>query len=146
MIASKNCIDLLKKYEGLSLKSYLCPKGVATIGYGSTMWNDSKPVKLGEVITIEDAEKLLMDDLKKRSVIIQNLNLNQNQFDSILVFIYNIGIRAFLNSTMLKKIKVNPNDATIKDEFLRWVNKGSAFEKGLTKRRLEEATLYEKKI
>jgi lysozyme len=145
MIASKNCIDLIKKYEGLKLKSYLCPKGVATIGYGSTMWNDKTPVKLGEVITIEGAEKLLMADLKKRSVVIQNLNLNQNQFDSILVFIYNIGIRAFLNSTMLKKIKVNPNDATIKDEFLRWVNKGSAFEKGLTKRRLAEAKLYYEK-
>ena len=146
MTPSKNCIDLIKKYEGLKLKSYLCPKGVATIGYGSTMWNDKTPVKLGEVITIEGAEKLLMADLKKRSKVIQNLNLNQNQFDSILVFIYNIGIGAFLDSRMLKKIKVNPNDATIKDEFLRWVNKGSAFEKGLTKRRLEEATLYEKKI
>lgn len=145
MIPTKNCIDLIKRFEGLRLKSYLCPKKVATIGYGSTMWNDSKPVKLGEVITIEGAEKLLMLDLKKRSAAIQNLNLNQNQFDSILSFIYNIGIGAFQRSTMLKKIKVNPNDATIKDEFLRWVNKGSAFEEGLTKRRLAEAKLYYEK-
>jgi lysozyme len=146
MTPSKNCIDLIKRFEGLKLKSYLCPAKIATIGYGSTMWIDSKPVKLGEVITIEGAEKLLMLDLKKRSAAIQNLNLNQNQFDSILSFIYNIGIGAFQRSTLLKKIKVNPNDPTIKDEFLRWVNKGSAFESGLTKRRLAEAKLYYEKM
>jgi lysozyme len=146
MTPTKNCIDLIKRFEGLRLKSYLCPAKIATIGYGSTMWNDSKPVKLGEVITIEGAEKLLMLDLKKRSAAIQNLNLNQNQFDSILSIIYNIGIGAFQRSTLLKKIKVNPNDPTIKDEFLRWVNKGSAFESGLTKRRLAEAKLYYEKM
>jgi lysozyme len=142
MLPSSKCIDLIKKFEGLFLKSYLCPAGVPTIGYGSTMWNDSKKVKIGEVITLEGAEKLLMWELEKKSVCLQKLNLNQNQFDSLLSFIYNVGVGAFTKSTLLKIIKVNPNDAKVREQLMRWVNKGSSFEKGLTRRRTAEANLY----
>jgi len=142
MLPSSKCIDLIKKFEGLFLKSYLCPAGVPTIGYGSTMWNDSKKVKIGEVITLEGAEKLLMWELEKKSVCLQKLNLNQNQFDSLLSFIYNVGVGAFTKSTLLKIIKVNPNDVKVREQLMRWVNKGSSFEKGLTRRRTAEANLY----
>jgi lysozyme len=142
MLPSSKCIDLIKKFEGLFLKSYLCPAGVPTIGYGSTMWNDSKKVTIGEVITLEGAEKLLMWELEKKSVCLQKLNLNQNQFDSLLSFIYNVGVGAFTKSTLLKIIKVNPNDAKVREQLMRWVNKGSSFEKGLTRRRTAEANLY----
>lgn len=142
MIASKNCINLIKKFEGLFLKSYLCPANVATIGYGSTMWSDGRKVKLGEVISLDGAEKLLMWELEKKSVCLQGLNLNQNQFDALLSFIYNVGVGAFKKSTILKLIKLNPMDKGIRDQFMRWVNKGSSFEKGLTRRRKAEADLY----
>lgn len=142
MLPSSKCIDLIKKFEGLFLKSYLCPAGVPTIGYGSTMWNDSKKVKIGEVITLEGAEKLLMWELEKKSVCLQKLNLNQNQFDSLLSFIYNVGVGAFTKSTLLKIIKVNPNDVKVREQLMRWVNKSSSFEKGLTRRRTAEANLY----
>ena len=142
MIASKNCINLIKKFEGLFLKSYLCPANVATIGYGSTMWSDGRKVKLGEVVSLEGAEKLLMWELGKKSVCLQGLNLNQNQFDALLSFIYNVGEGAFKKSTILKLIKLNPMDKGIRDQFMRWVNKGSSFEKGLTRRRKAEADLY----
>jgi len=142
MIASQQCIDLIKKFEGYFDKAYVCPAGKNTIGFGSTMWMDGKPIKLGEVITMEGAEKLLKWEMEKKSIALQNLNLNQNQFDSCLSFIYNCGIGAFNRSTLKKKIRINPNDPTIRDEFMRWVNKGSSFEKGLTKRRKAEADLY----
>jgi lysozyme len=142
MTPSQNCINFIKKFEGLFLKSYLCPAGVATIGYGSTMWNDNKKVELGQTVSLEGAEKLLMWELENKAKVLQGLNLNQNQFDSLLSFIYNVGTGAFKRSTMLKKIKVNPNDATIRDEFMRWINKGSSFEKGLRRRRKAEADLY----
>ena len=142
MKPSKKCNDLIKKFEGLFLKSYLCPANVATIGYGSTIWSDGKKVKLGEVISLEGAEKLLMWELEKKSVCLQDLNLNQNQFDALLSFIYNIGVGAFKKSTILKMIKLNPTDKGIREQFMRWVNKGSTFEKGLTRRRKEEADLY----
>lgn len=142
MTPSQKCIDFIKKYEGLFLNSYLCPAGVATIGYGSTMWTDNKKVQLGQKITLEGAEKLLMWELENKAKVLEGLNLNQNQYDSLLSFIYNCGIGAFKRSTLLKKIKVNPNDPTIRDEFMRWINKGSSFEKGLRRRRKAEADLY----
>ena len=146
MMPSQNCIDLIKKFEGLFLKTYLCPAGVPTIGYGSTMWNDGKKVELGQKITLEGAEILLMWELKNKANALHRLNLNQNQFDALMSFIYNIGISAFLNSTLFKKALVNQNDETIRNEFMRWnkakVNGKMIVLKGLNNRRIAESNLY----
>ena len=143
---SQNCIDLIKKFEGLFLKSYLCPASIATIGYGSTMWNDGKKVELGQKITLEGAEILLMWELKNKANALHRLNLNQNQFDALMSFIYNIGISAFLNSTLFKKALANQNDETIRNEFMRWnkakVNGKMVVLKGLNNRRIAESNLY----
>ena len=143
---SQNCIDLIKKFEGLFLKSYLCPAGVPTIGYGSTMWNDGKKVVIGQTITLEGAEILLMWELKNKANALHRLNLNQNQFDALMSFIYNIGISAFLNSTLFKKALANQNDETIRNEFMRWnkakVNGKMIVLKGLNNRRIAESNLY----
>jgi lysozyme len=115
---------------------------VPTIGYGSTAWCNGQKVKMGEIVSMTTAEKLLMVDLGNRSKVLQGLNLNQNQFDALLSFIYNVGIGAFRRSRLLAKIRQNPNDITIRAEFMRWINKGSSFERGLTRRRDAEANLY----
>ena len=106
MTPSQNCVDLIKKFEGLYLESYLCPASVATIGFGSTMWTDGKKVKLGEKISIEDAEKLLKYELNNISLNLSKLitNLNQNQFDAICSFVYNLGLGALKSSTLFKKM------------------------------------------
>jgi lysozyme len=142
MKPSKNCIDLIKKFEGFRDKAYLCPANVVTIGFGSTTWADGKKIKMGEVISMDGAEKLLAIDLGKRVKALEGLNINQNQIDSLLSFIYNVGVGAFKRSTLLRKVKANPQDSTIHDEFMRWVNKGSPFEKGLKRRRTAESNLY----
>jgi lysozyme len=149
MIASKNCINLIKMFEGYKAKSYLCPASVVTIGWGSTMYTDGRKIKLGDTINEDQAEILLMWELKNKSIALHGLNLNQNQFDSLLSFVYNLGIGAFAKSTLKKKILLNPNDVTIKDEFMKW-NKarvgGELMElKGLTRRREAEAEMYFKK-
>ena len=146
MTASQNCINLIKMFEGYKAKAYLCPANVPTIGWGSTMYSDGKKVKLGETINEQQANELLMWELKNKSNALYGLNLNQNQFDSLLSFIYNLGIGAFANSTLRKKIVANPNDPIIKNEFMKW-NKarvgGQLIElKGLTRRRIAEAELY----
>jgi len=133
-------------FEGYKAKAYLCPASVVTIGWGSTMYTDGRKIKLGDTINEQQAEQLLMWELKNKSIALHGLNLNQNQFDSCLSFIYNVGIGAFAKSTLRKKILVNLNDATIKDEFMRW-NKatvgGKLIElKGLTRRRTAEAEMY----
>jgi len=149
MTASQNCINLIKMFEGYKAKAYLCPAGVVTIGFGSTMYQDGRKIKIGDTINEDQGNQLLMWELKNKSISLQGLNLNQNQFDSCLSFVYNLGIGAFAKSTLKKKILINPNDPTIKDEFMKW-NKarvgGQLMElKGLTRRRVAEAELYFKK-
>ena len=146
MIASQNCINLIKLFEGYKPKAYLCPAGVPTIGFGSTMYTDGRKIKLGDTINEQQGNELLMWELKNKSIALHGLNLNQNQFDSCLSFIYNLGIGAFTKSTLRKNILINPNDKTIKDEFLKWnkarVNGQLTELKGLTRRRIAEADLY----
>ena len=146
MKPSINCINLIKQFEGYRSKAYLDAVGVPTIGYGSTMWNDGKKVKLGETITLDGAGVLLYWQVNKMCVILDALTLNQNQYDALSSFIYNIGTGAFSKSTLLKKVKINPKDETIRNEFLRW-NKGRVNGlltelKGLTTRRKAEADLF----
>jgi len=146
MTASQNCINLIKMFEGYKPKAYLCPAGVPTIGYGSTMYSTGLKVKLGDTINEQQANELLMWELRNKAFSLHELHLNQNQFDACLSFVFNLGIGAFAKSTLKKKILANRQDATIKAEFMKW-NKarvgGQLIElKGLTRRRNAEAELY----
>lgn len=146
MKPSQKAVDLIKTFEGFRANAYLCPANVPTIGYGAITWGNGQRVKMGEVISMATAEKLLMADLEKRSKVLQGLNLNQNQFDALLSFIYNLGIGAFRGSTLFRKVQQNPNDPTIRAEFMKWnkarVNGKLVELRGLTRRRDAEANLY----
>jgi lysozyme len=138
-------LNLIKKYEGLRLSSYLCPAGVPTIGYGSTRHPNGKKVLLGEKLASEkEATQLLLATLSPyEDAVNKHLpNLNQCQFDALVAFSYNVGTAALVKSTLLKKAKVNPNDPSILDEFLKWNKAGGKVLNGLTNRRREEANLY----
>lgn len=145
MKPSQNCINLIKKFEGCYLKAYKCPAGVWTIGYGTIKYPDGKSVKEGEEISLYRAETLLTNEVENFAKQIK-LNVNQNQFDSLVSFCYNLGIGAFNSSTLKKKIIANPVDLSIRDEFMKWNKakvKGVLTElKGLTNRRKAEADLY----
>lgn len=149
MKPSKNAIDLIKKWEGLYLNAYLCPASVVTIGYGTIRYPDGKAVKLGEKITMKKAEELLTWEVEKIAGQIPALNINQNQYDALVSFTYNLGIGNLLKSNLYKKCKANPDDPTIKDEFLKWTKARVKGElktlKGLVRRRTEEYELYVKK-
>ena len=71
-----------------------------------------------------------------------NLSLRQCQWDAIVSFVFNVGIGNFKASTLLAKIRINPEDNSIMDEFLRWVYANGKVMKGLQKRRLAEMKLY----
>ena len=139
-------LELIKKYEGFKAKAYLCPANVITIGYGSTYYEDGTKVKLTDSpITQERATELLEALLVsyERSVDSYCVDtINQNQFDALCSFAYNCGVGNLKSSTLLKKVNKNPNDPTIKDEFLKWNKGGGKVLTGLTKRRIEEAQLY----
>jgi lysozyme len=143
MKTSNKGIELIKRFEGLRLKAYQDSRGTWTIGYGHT-----GGVKSGDVITEQEEEKLLENDLKtaENAVNEQNLSLSQNQFDALVSFVYNVGTRNFRTSTLLKKAKLNANDPTIRYEFSRWnkVRRNGVYIPiaGLTRRRAAEADLY----
>lgn len=141
MQAGKNCIDLIKKFEGLKLESYKCPAGLFTIGYGNTQWENGFRVIENQVIDIKRAEKLLTFWVSKYADRI-TVKCNQNQFDALVSFAYNVGITNFDSSTLKKKVIANPNDPTIRDEFMKWVSSRGKQLAGLVKRREAEANLY----
>ena len=139
MNTSPKGISLIKEFEGLRLKAYKCPGGVWTIGYGHTAG-----VKPGIVITKTQAEEYLKADLIAFEMYLNGLGLalNQNQFDALVSFIYNVGTGNFSNSTLLRKVRANPQDNSIMDEFLRWVYSKGRVLPGLQRRRLAEMKLY----
>ena len=116
MKTSPKGIALIKEFEGLRLKAYKCPGGVWTIGYGHTAG-----VKPGMVISERQAEEYLKADIIAFEKYLNSLGLaiNQNQFDALISFIYNVGTGNFSSSTLLRKVKANPLDNSIMDEFLR---------------------------
>jgi lysozyme len=141
MQAGKNCIDLIKKFEGLRLESYKCPAGLWTLGYGNTQWENGIRVIENQVIDIQRAEKLLIYWVSKYADRI-TVKCNQNQFDALVSFAYNVGIGNFDSSTLKKKVIANPNDPNIRDEFMKWVSSRGKQLAGLVKRREAEANLY----
>lgn len=143
MKTSKQGIELIKRYEGLRLKAYVCPAGVATIGWGHT-----KGVKAGMVIDLAEAERLLADDIAiaERCVNCDAENLNQNQFDALVSFVFNVGTANYKKSTLRKKVLSNPNDPAIADQFERWVYAKGKVLLGLMKRRADECELYFGKV
>ena len=143
MNTSQNGINLIKEFEGLKTDAYICPANVWTIGYGHT-----KGVKKGDKIDAKQAENFLKVDVIsfEKYLNSKKLNLNQNQFDALVSFIFNLGSGAFETSTLFKKIKQNPNDKTIANEFAKWVNAKVNGKMqplpGLVRRRAAESKLY----
>lgn len=163
MITSEKGIELIKSFESLhdgdlhkiGLQPKMCPAGYWTEGYGALVLTpEGKPLKgianknLAEkyckIHTIAQAEKALHTDIVSRETMINSLRLKltQGQFDALISFCYNIGFANLKASTLLRKIRVNPQDKTIRDEFAKWVKSGSTILQGLVKRRKAEADLY----
>ena len=137
----KYAVDIIKKYEGLSLQAYKCPAGVWTIGYGTTIYPDGKLVKRGDVITKEKAEALLLDYIiNKIMPNIKDLNLSNNQEAALCSLIYNVGWYAFSKSKCYKAIKAKDWETVFRN--WDWVKGSGKFLIGLAKRRAEEMALF----
>lgn len=147
MRTNKRGLELIKEFEGLRLKPYLCSADVPTVGYGSTFYENGNKVSLyDKPISRARAEQLLINTIthfeKQLYPILSGLMLNDNQFSALVSFTFNVGVANFKKSTLLKIIKENPNDKDITEQFLRW-NKANKKElPGLTRRRQAEAKLY----
>lgn len=145
--SSQNCLGLIRHFESLALKAYLCPANVPTIGYGTTIYPNGRKIKLGEVCTAEQASDYLKHDLAYFEKMVDAYtrdDISQQQFDAMVSFCYNVGAANLKASTLLREINTNPLDtARIKAQFLRWNRGGGQVLKGLTRRRNAEAYLYQ---
>ena len=141
MKISEKGVTLIKQFEGLALRAYLCPAGVLTIGYGHT----GKDVFAGQTITEADASELLRKDVARFEAAVNRYvasEINQNQFDALVSFTYNVGEGALQKSSLLRLVNNNPSDPAIQQAFLMWTKAGGKILPGLERRRKAEADLY----
>lgn len=140
MKTSRNGFELIKRYEGCRLTAYKCPAGVLTVGYGHT----GTDVVAGMVITQQQADELLQKDVRwaEDAVNREKLNINQNQFDALVSFVFNLGAGNFRSSSLLKMIRINPLSLNIRTEFEKWCKAKGSTLPGLALRRKHEADLY----
>ncbi len=145
MKLNKEGADLIKEFEGCKLKAYQCSAKKWTIGYGNTFYEDGSPVLPGHAISKEKADQLfeiIADEFASKVAKLVPSHITPNQFGALVSFAYNCGIVNLQKSTLLKKVIANPNDPSIRAEFLKWNKAGGKVLAGLTRRRESEANLY----
>ena len=140
MKMGKKGIDLIKHFEGFRSTVYRCAAGVPTLGFGSThgITMDSPPN------TEEDGLELLMLDIAKFERAVERLitaPLNQNQFDALVSFSFNLGSGSLQNSTLRRRVNRSEYERAA-EEFPRWVFAGGRKLKGLVRRRYAERELF----
>jgi len=142
MKISQEGIALIKKFEGCELEAYKCPAGVWTIGYGHT-----KDVKEGDRINKDEANYLLEEEMIEYEGYINDMvevPLEQNQFDALTSWVYNLGSSNLMSSTMLTLLNESKYNE-IPQQIKRWNKAGGKVLDGLVKRREAEALLFEGK-
>jgi len=131
---------LTKQFEGLVLSSYQDQVGVWTIGYGHT----GPSVHGGQTITEDQANQLLASDIAGAVTCVNGAvrsAIQQNQFDALVDFVFNLGCAALLSSTLLRM--VNAGDfAGAASQFLLWDHAGGVVVPGLLRRREAESDLF----
>jgi|TARA_R110001606_G_scaffold275072_1_gene423412 lysozyme len=142
MQISQEGLSLIKKFEGCELEAYKCAAGVWTIGYGST-----KGVKSEDTITQEEADQLLLHEMAEYEGYVNDMvkvDLNQNQFDSLVSWVFNLGPSNLSSSTLLTRIN-NKDWKDVPNQIKRWNKAGGKTLQGLIRRRDAEALLFEGK-
>jgi len=142
MIPSQNCYDLIKNFEGCKLEAYPDPATHGepiTIGVGHT-----GGVKLGDVITQEQADEYLVNDVAHAANAVNQMvavSITQGEFDALCSFAFNLGIGNLKNSTLLKKLNSGDIQGAA-DQFLVWNKAAGKVMAGLTRRREAERALF----
>ena len=142
---SERGIELLTEHEGFRPVMYKDSAGLPTIGYGTLIDTAEEQYLMTANISKEQGKQLLKRDVAKFERTINGaikVAINQNQFDALLSFVYNVGSGNFLRSTLLKLINANAPKERIVVEFKKWKRAGGRILKGIVKRRAQEALLF----
>lgn len=141
MRISQKGINFIKQKEGCSLKVYMDIGGKPTIGVGHLITENEN---IPKEITNEQAEELLRKDLKVVEDAINKhvkVKIDQEQFDALCSFVFNVGVSAFVSSTLLKELN-NNNILKAADQFLKWIYVNKKTSPGLLARRQKEVDLF----
>lgn len=138
-------LQLIQHFEQFSPKSYVCPGGILTIGYGHAIL----PSEHFETeINIQEAQCLLLSDLQKAEKAVQRaitISLNDGQFNALVSLTFNIGCKAFAHSTLCRVIN-NKQHHEITHQFMRWIYCKNQKSNGLMRRRTAEAYMYHNSV
>lgn len=132
--------NLIKEFEGCRLTAYADVVGRLTIG-----WGHANGVIPGEVITQEQADMMLTQDVEAFAAQISQCVtalMTDNQFCAFVSFAYNVGIGAFKGSTMLRDFNSKLPLETVAAQFMLWIHAGGQVLPGLVKRRTLEKNLF----
>jgi len=154
MQMSGHGLGLLEKWEGFELNLYKDSAGLPTIGVGHLLTKselssgkiviNGVPVQYSGGLTNQQVLDLLSQDVKPAEQAVNNgvkVALNQNQFDALVSFTFNVGNAAFTASTLLKVLN-QQQYAEVPTQFLRWVRAGGQVVQGLVNRRQNEISLW----
>lgn len=139
---------LCKQFEGYRAKPYLCPAGVATIGYGSTYYADKRKVQLSDPPMDEPTAKaLLMVELEHTYLpgALRNcpgLITDVRKCNAIVDFVYNLGIGRLQTSTLKRKVNAGDWEGA-QEQLMLWTKGGGRVLPGLLKRRTAECALLD---
>ena len=138
-------IEIIKSFEGISLKPYLCPANVWTVGYGATVGSTGGPIDPDmESISETEAEALLLRDLENSEGWVSRLikaALTENQYSALTSFTFNVGCSALMRSTL--RMKLNRSEYRgAADEFPKWKFANKRILAGLIRRRAAERSLF----
>lgn len=144
-------LKILKEFEGFRSEAYICSGGEVTLGYGCLYDTNYKKFKMGDTITQEEANDLLLFHIgefeKALNIALKDIPLPQNCKDAITILVFNIGITAFLKSTLYKEIQKDKNNLeAIQKQWLRWCYANGKKLKGLENRRKKEFNLYKQGV
>jgi GH24 family phage-related lysozyme (muramidase) len=150
MQASEDCLEFIRKKEAFFAHAYVCPAGVVTIGYGTTRWDLKTPIKMGETITHEEAERQLAIEVQRCTDAVAEavkVPLSQNELDALVSWAYNVGTgwitgRGHTQATLIKLLNQGKYEAVPGQLLLFCRTTGGKRLDGLYTRRKEEAQMW----
>ena len=145
MQISDKGLGLIKAFEGFRAKPYRDPVGIPTVAYGATYYPDGRRVRLSDPpMTEAEGEMMLRHQVRAYADGIARyaqVALNQNQFDALTSWAYNVGLEAARTSTLMRKLNAKDYQGAA-NELPRWNRAGGKVLAGLTRRREAERALF----
>lgn len=148
-VFNREGLELIKSFEGFYPNAYLCPAGIPTIGYGTTVYPSGNKVSMGDICTKIGAEGFLTFDINRKqnkvapSLRAIGVELTSNQYSALISLAYNVGEGVVINNARSMNKAIRSGDyALMADTFLLYNKAGGKPLPGLIRRREAERALF----